>query len=49
MAAAAPIRSLAWEPPYVMGVALKSGKKKERKYRRCYKHSCTSVHDKSLH
>ena len=29
-AATAPIRPLAWEPPYVMGVALKK-KKKERK------------------
>jgi len=28
LAAAAPIRPLAWEPPYAMGVALKSRKKK---------------------
>ena len=28
--AATPIRPLAWESPYAMGVALKSQKKKER-------------------
>ena len=28
-AAAAPIRPLAWEPPYAVGVALKSKKKKK--------------------
>ena len=28
MAATAPIQPLAWEPPYAMGVALKSKKKK---------------------
>ena len=29
--AVAPVRPLAWEPPYAAGVALKSKKKKERK------------------
>ena len=33
-AAVAPIGPLAWEPPYVMGAALKSGKKKKKKYLR---------------
>ena len=28
---AAPIRPLAWEPPYVMGMALKRQKKKKKK------------------
>ena len=31
-AAVAPIRSLAWEPPYVEGVALKSKTNKQTKY-----------------
>ena len=31
LAAVAPIRSLAWEPPYITGVALRRGKKKEFK------------------
>ena len=30
-AATAPIRLLAWEPPYVTGVALKKDKKKKKK------------------
>ena len=30
LAAAAPIRTLAWEPPYVMGAALIRQKKKKR-------------------
>ena len=30
-AATAPIRSLAWEPPYVVGAALKRQKKKKKK------------------
>ena len=29
-AATAPIRPLAWEPPYVVGVALKRQKRKEK-------------------
>ena len=40
-AAAAPIRSLAWEPPYAMGAALKGQKKKkkrERKREKIYKY-----------
>ena len=31
LAAIAPIRPLAWEPPYAAGVALKSQKKEEKK------------------
>ena len=31
LAAVAPIRPLAWEPPYAKGVALKRKKKKEKK------------------
>ena len=31
LAVVAPIRSLAWEPPYAVGTALKSKKKKEKK------------------
>ena len=34
--AVAPIPPLAWEPPYAMGVALKSIKKKKRKDGRQY-------------
>ena len=30
-AAAAPIRPLAWEPPYAMGAAIKRKKKKKKK------------------
>ena len=30
-AAAAPIQALAWEPPYVVGVALKKETKKKKK------------------
>ena len=30
-AAIAPIRSLAWEPPYAAGAALKKGKKTKKK------------------
>ena len=33
LAAVAPIRPLAWEPLYVLGAALKSKKKKEKKKR----------------
>ena len=38
LAAIAPIRSLAWEPPYATGVALirqKTKKKKKEKKRKC--------------
>ena len=31
--ATAPIRPLAWEPPYAMGVAREKGKKKEHKFK----------------
>ena len=31
LAAAGPIRSLAWEPPYAMGIVLKSKKNKKQK------------------
>jgi len=31
LAAVAPIRALAWEPPYAAGMALKSQKKKKKK------------------
>ena len=31
LAAIAPIRPFAWEPPYAMGVALKRQKKKKKK------------------
>ena len=31
-AATAPIRTLAWEPPYAGGAALKRQKKKKKKY-----------------
>ena len=31
LAAAAPIRPLAWEPPYAMGAALEKAKKKKKK------------------
>ena len=31
LAATAPIRALAWEPPYAMGAALKRQKKKKKK------------------
>ena len=34
LAATAPIQSLAWEPPYVTGMALKSKKKKKKKEER---------------
>ena len=32
LAATAPIRPLAWEPPHVVGVALKRPKKKKRTF-----------------
>ena len=39
LAATAPIRRLAWEPPYASGVALKSQKKKKR----CFQYSRYSM------
>ena len=33
LAAVAPIRPLAWEPPYALGLALKSNQKKVKKSR----------------
>ena len=43
--ATAPIRPLAWEPPYVVGVALKrqKKKKKERKKEKKEKKICIGV------
>ena len=35
-AAAAPIRPLAWEPPYAAGVALEKAKKKKKKDKENY-------------
>ena len=37
-AAVAPIRGLAWEPPYAMGVALKSKKRKKNQIINARKH-----------
>ena len=34
LAAAAPIQPLAWEPPYAVGVAIKSKKKKKKKHKK---------------
>ena len=36
LAAAAPIQSLAWKPPYTTGVALKRQKTKKKKEFSCY-------------
>ena len=36
LAAVAPIRHLAWEPPYAAGVALRRQKKKENEKGKCF-------------
>ena len=40
-AATAPIRSLAWEPPYAMGAALKKKPKKKKKERKKERPRCS--------
>ena len=43
-AAAAPIRPLAWEPPYAAGVALEKAKKKKKKKKKKDKENYISLH-----
>ena len=43
-AAVAPIRPLAWEPPYAAGVALKRQKDKKEKERKKKRHSTDKTH-----
>ena len=43
-AAAAPIRPLAWEPPYAAGVALEKAKKKKKKKKNKDKENYISLH-----
>jgi len=46
-AATAPIRSLAWVPPYAMGVALKGQKTKKKKKRKKIETTNSLVLDKT--